>query len=112
MTEFTFDCHQFDEDGGVVATWRVEFTATPGDPGCVTGPIERCYPPEGGEVDVLSAARIDRPWVTSRADMDALYGDADLLDACYEHAETQWADDADGPEYDPDDDGGPDDWMD
>jgi len=95
---------------GVEATYLVTFSVSPGSPGRLTGPPEHCYPAEWPEVEVFDAVRTDRPWVTSRAEMDALYEDADLVDACAEHAESQWADD--GPEYDPDEDRGPDDWMD
>lgn len=29
-----------------------EVTATPYDPGVSSGPVEACYPPEGGEVEI------------------------------------------------------------
>jgi len=32
----------------------VEFTAYPGDPGCTSGPPEKCYPPEPPELEILS----------------------------------------------------------
>ena len=31
---------------------RCEVTATPYDPGVTSGPVEACYPPEGGEVEI------------------------------------------------------------
>ena len=37
---------------------RVEGSATPYDPGVSSGPVEACYPPEGGEVE------IEEVWLT------------------------------------------------
>jgi hypothetical protein len=39
------------EDGTEVC---VEYTITPYDPGVSSGPAEICYPPEGGEVEIIS----------------------------------------------------------
>lgn len=33
---------------------RIEATVEPYDPGVCSGPVERCYPPEGGDVELLS----------------------------------------------------------
>mgnify|MGYP000196209533 FL=1 len=34
---------------------HLTYTITPYDPGNTYGPAESCYPPEGGEVEILSA---------------------------------------------------------
>jgi hypothetical protein len=33
----------------------VEYSITPYDPGVTWGPAETCYPPEGGEVEIVKA---------------------------------------------------------
>ena len=47
---------------------EVEFDATPYDPGVTTGPPERCYPPEGGEVEITSITYNGKPLELSDAD--------------------------------------------
>jgi hypothetical protein len=39
---------------GTEVMYDIECDVTPYDPGVSYGPPERCYPPEGGEVDVTS----------------------------------------------------------
>jgi hypothetical protein len=34
---------------------KIEYTCSPYDPGCTYGPPENCYPPEGGEIEELTA---------------------------------------------------------
>lgn len=41
----------FELDNGVEVT--VIYTINPFDPGVVSGPPENCYPPEGGDAEVL-----------------------------------------------------------
>lgn len=42
-------------DGGETETcYDIECEVTPYDPGRTYGPPENCYPPEGGEVEILS----------------------------------------------------------
>jgi hypothetical protein len=33
----------------------IEYTISPYDPGVSSGPAELCYPPEGGEVEIIKA---------------------------------------------------------
>jgi hypothetical protein len=42
------------KDGLILATFDVAFTRTPYDPGFVSGPPDRCYPPEGGEIEITA----------------------------------------------------------
>lgn len=46
-----------DEDDEVASYINLDVSAriTDYDPGCLSGPPERCYPPEGGEVEDLQA---------------------------------------------------------
>ena len=37
----------------------VEYTISAFDPGCTYGPAENCYPPEGGEVEIISVKDLD-----------------------------------------------------
>lgn len=46
-THFT----DFERDDETVVT--VEYTISPFDPGNTYGPAENCYPPEGGEVEII-----------------------------------------------------------
>ena len=48
--------------------YRVTLSVTPGDPGRTWGPPEKCYPPEGPEIEVLSV-REDRPGGAERPDL-------------------------------------------
>jgi hypothetical protein len=41
----------FERDNETEVT--VEYTITPYDPGNTYGPAENCYPPEGGEVEIV-----------------------------------------------------------
>lgn len=47
-THFT----SFERDDDTEVT--VEYTISPYDPGVSSGPAEDCYPPEGGEVEIIS----------------------------------------------------------
>ena len=38
---------------------EVEYSISDYDPGCCSGPPENCYPPEGGEVEIISATTED-----------------------------------------------------
>jgi hypothetical protein len=38
----------------LTGTFTAKFRTTPYDPGVTSGPPERCYPPEGGEVEDLT----------------------------------------------------------
>jgi hypothetical protein len=40
---------------------HLTYTITPYDPGCTYGPPENCYPPEGGEVEIISASEGGMP---------------------------------------------------
>jgi hypothetical protein len=46
------------DDGGEVEL-TVTYTITPYDPGISYGPAERCYPPEGGEVEITEVTDAD-----------------------------------------------------
>lgn len=46
------------EDGQTLL-YRVEGTVTDYDPGVTSGPVDRCYPPEGGEVEIEEVYQID-----------------------------------------------------
>ena len=43
---------------------EVAYTITPYDPGRTSGPAERCYPPEGGEVEISNVSRVGDPTYT------------------------------------------------
>lgn len=43
----------FERDDGTEVT--IEYTISDYDPGVSSGPAEICYPPEGGEVEILSS---------------------------------------------------------
>lgn len=45
------------EDG--IEVYRIEGTVSDYDPGVTSGPVDRCYPPEGGEVEIDTVYRID-----------------------------------------------------
>ena len=53
---------------------EVKFNATPFDPGVTYGPPENCYPPEGGEVEILSVLYNDKPLELSAKDLALLQG--------------------------------------
>lgn len=42
------------QDDFLTVTYRIEVELTPGTPGQLYGPPERCYPPEGPECDILT----------------------------------------------------------
>ena len=48
----------------VMAT--IQFTTTPYDPGRISGPPEKCYPPEGGEIDGPTVVALVYPAISSR----------------------------------------------
>jgi hypothetical protein len=99
-------------DGYVrTATFEIEFTTSPYDPGNTCGPPENCYPPEGGEIedrDVTLVKLEDEngnaveltdelcknlvAWVEANRD-------AELDEACYEYANRNGDDEYDGPDY-------------
>lgn len=46
----------------VMAT--VQFTTTPYDPGVSSGPAEKCYPPEGGEIEDVEVTALVLPEIS------------------------------------------------
>lgn len=46
-------------DDGSEVDLTVTYTITPYDPGRINGPPEDCYPPEGGEVEIVSVTDAD-----------------------------------------------------
>jgi hypothetical protein len=46
----------------IVAT--VQFTTTPYDPGISIGPAEKCYPPEGGEIEDVEITALVLPEIS------------------------------------------------
>jgi hypothetical protein len=50
-TESTID-YTFEKEDGTETELELTFTISDYDPGVSSGPVERCYPPEGGEVEV------------------------------------------------------------
>lgn len=57
----------FERDCGMEVT--VEYTITAYDPGVSSGPAESCYPPEGGEVEIVKVFNDVGP-VTSTSEED------------------------------------------
>lgn len=51
---------------------EIEYSVTPYDPGRTYGPPEHCYPPEGGEVEELSAFRDGKPFPLTDAERDQI----------------------------------------
>lgn len=51
---------------------EVEYSVSPYDPGCTYGPPENCYPPEGGEVEELSAFRDGKPFPLTDAEREQI----------------------------------------
>lgn len=49
----------FERENGQEVT--VEYSITPYDPGVSWGPPESCYPPEGGEVEIVKVFSDDEP---------------------------------------------------
>lgn len=63
-TEITIEYDAVDADGDVEPAVEsedvsVEWEFSPLDPGVSSGPVENCYPPEGGEVRSCTVARPD-----------------------------------------------------
>lgn len=52
-------CRESEDDDSESREIEVEVSFTPGTPGRLYGPPEDCYPPEGPEVEVLSARFTD-----------------------------------------------------
>jgi|GEM_PF-5934564 len=46
----------------------------PGDPGCIMGPPEACYPPEDEEVDfrLLDRRGYPAPWLETKAEREGI----------------------------------------
>jgi hypothetical protein len=68
----------FERDNGQEVT--VEYSITPYDPGVSSGPAESCYPPEGGEVEIVKVFSDDDP--------DLAWTDAEEADWSSRIAET------------------------
>jgi hypothetical protein len=82
----------FERDDGTEVC--VEYTISPYDPGVSSGPAEICYPPEGGEVEIVrvnDAAGNDIKWTD---DEDQKWSDY--------IAQNHDFDDGDDPDYDRD----------
>ncbi|AII27765.1 hypothetical protein B9J07_12870 [Sinorhizobium sp. LM21] len=80
----------FERDNGQEVT--VEYSITPYDPGVSYGPAESCYPPEGGEVEIVKVFSDDAP--------DLAWTDKEDDDWCARIAETHdHSDYADDPDY-------------
>jgi hypothetical protein len=62
------------QDPETEAEYRIVLSVTPGHPGRTYGPPEKCFPPEGPEVEVLSV-REDRPGGAERPDLVARVDD-------------------------------------
>ena len=56
----------------VVAT--IQFSTTPYDPGRISGPPEKCYPPEGGEIDGPTVVALVFPAVWKRVPHGTVVG--------------------------------------
>ena len=63
--------HKIGEDNWEEWEYELEYDASPYDPGVCSGPVERCYPPEGGVAEVTGDVRKrpiakkgenERPW--------------------------------------------------
>lgn len=51
----------------------VEYSMTPYDPGNTYGPAENCYPPEGGEIEILSCTTEDGAPIDLETDWPSEY---------------------------------------
>jgi hypothetical protein len=49
--------------------YEIDYDCTPGDPGRASGPPERCYPPEPGEIDGPDVC----PHCEEEIDVDVVY---------------------------------------
>jgi hypothetical protein len=87
-THFT----SFERDDETEVT--VEYTISPYDPGVSSGPPENCYPPEGGEVEIVS--------VKDEAGSDIKWTDAEDRKWCGWIAENHDFDDSYDADYDRD----------
>lgn len=52
-------CEWEREEGDETIVYQIHGTVTDYDPGVTSGPVDRCYPPEGGEVEIEEVYRID-----------------------------------------------------
>lgn len=63
----------FERDDGTEVV--VEYTISAFDPGVSYGPAENCYPPEGGEVEIVSVKDLDGKPVTVSDDEAEAWAD-------------------------------------
>lgn len=86
--------------------YEIEYTISDYDPGRTSGPPEKCYPPEGGEVEILEIVLCNdghgkrvtldpKNWSAAGFNDTAL---EQIDDAAFEHAMDCLNDDADPPE--------------
>ena len=69
MRKRTYTTNTWIGDGGPV---RVTFNFSPGDPGCYSGPPEKCYEATDDEVEILQMT-IEGPYQPTEKDLDELY---------------------------------------
>lgn len=65
------------EDGTEV---EVEYTISDYDPGVSSGPAENCYPPEGGEVEIISSKAGDEIVDLTDDEIEMIFRDHDFSD--------------------------------
>jgi hypothetical protein len=64
-----------EDDAGNETIYTIECSLTPYDPGKTSGPPEDCYPPEGGECEILKVSldgREIKDWETLKLDEEAI----------------------------------------
>lgn len=74
--------------------WEIEASFSQYDPGCTYGPPDRCYPPEGGELEDISAVCVEDKTLKLNGDqMVARFGQDQfdlIVDKLYDKACEEW----------------------
>ena len=93
--------HEFErEEGEDLVLYRIHGTVSDYDPGVCSGPVERCYPPEGGDVEIEEVLRIDEDGKETSVDWDKVFTSEEL-----KNIESHLAENIEEPDFDPPDDG-------
>lgn len=66
------------EEGEELVLYRVSGSVEDYDPGVCSGPVERCYPPEGGEAEIHEVIRIDEDGNETEVDWDKVFTSEEL----------------------------------
>ena len=87
------------EEGEDLVLYRVSGSVSDYDPGVCSGPVERCYPPEGGEAEIEEIIRIDEDGNETVVDDWNIFSTEEMKEI-----EEQLGQNVDEPDFDPPDD--------